>query len=168
MEGLVDRETTTTHQNGEDAAALRAFVAERDAPCPACGHNLRGLTRDVCPECREPLALRVGVIEQKMGALLTALAGLLAGAGTGVVVLGIIGYATLRFGGGPTWKEIGWFLVVVVLGVVVETSVAVWLCSRRRGRAWFRQKRLEERVLMAVGAWALTIGLVVLAIAVVN
>ncbi len=32
---------------------LRVFLAEHDAPCPACGYNLRGLTEATCPECGE-------------------------------------------------------------------------------------------------------------------
>ncbi len=40
-----------------DAAALRAFLAERDVPCPGCGYNLRGLTGAVCPECGAPLTM---------------------------------------------------------------------------------------------------------------
>jgi predicted Zn-ribbon and HTH transcriptional regulator len=32
----------------------RAYLAEHDVECPACGYNLRGLPDDVCPECGEP------------------------------------------------------------------------------------------------------------------
>lgn len=39
---------------------LVAFLARNDAPCPACGYNLRGLTGDVCPECGQPFELRIG------------------------------------------------------------------------------------------------------------
>lgn len=31
--------------------ALRAYLADRDVPCPACGYNLRGITTAACPEC---------------------------------------------------------------------------------------------------------------------
>lgn len=144
---------------------LRGFLAEQDEPCPGCGYNLRGLRTDVCPECRKSLVLRVGLVEQKLGALLAALSGLLAGSGTGVVVLGILGYLTWRFGGGPTWREIGWFVVVVVLGIFVEAALAVRLSSRG-GRVWFRQRSMAGRVWLAIGAWMLTAGLVALAIAV--
>lgn len=30
---------------------LCEFLADRDAPCPRCGYNLRGLTGEACPEC---------------------------------------------------------------------------------------------------------------------
>lgn len=39
---------------------LLAFVRDRDAACPCCGYNLRNLTKPVCPECEEPLVLKVG------------------------------------------------------------------------------------------------------------
>jgi hypothetical protein len=36
---------------------LGTFLAERDAPCPRCGYNLRGVESAQCPECGEPLKL---------------------------------------------------------------------------------------------------------------
>ncbi len=30
---------------------LRSFLASTDAPCPACGYNLRGVATRLCPEC---------------------------------------------------------------------------------------------------------------------
>ncbi len=30
---------------------LREFLAERDVPCPRCGHNLRASNGRICPEC---------------------------------------------------------------------------------------------------------------------
>jgi hypothetical protein len=35
----------------QDITLLREYLAARDAPCPRCGYNLRGLTDPVCPEC---------------------------------------------------------------------------------------------------------------------
>lgn len=37
----------------------RAWLADRDAPCPACRYNLRGSPGAVCPECGVELALRL-------------------------------------------------------------------------------------------------------------
>jgi hypothetical protein len=42
---------------------LPLFLASRDAACPACGYNLRGLREARCPECGEAIALRVGLVE---------------------------------------------------------------------------------------------------------
>ncbi|MEO1716444.1 MAG: hypothetical protein AAFR76_04970 [Planctomycetota bacterium] len=42
-----------------DADQLRAYLAERDVPCPRCGYNLRGVTEPVCPECEFSLTLEL-------------------------------------------------------------------------------------------------------------
>lgn len=36
--------------------ALAAALADRDQPCHACGHNLRGVREVVCPECGTVIA----------------------------------------------------------------------------------------------------------------
>jgi hypothetical protein len=43
----------------DDHDLLRKFLAERDAPCPSCRYNLRGVVGDKCPECARPLVLGV-------------------------------------------------------------------------------------------------------------
>jgi len=45
--------------NDTDLPSLRAFLAERDVPCPACGYNLRGAQDPVCPECGGPVELSI-------------------------------------------------------------------------------------------------------------
>src|ERR1043165_5654464 len=40
-----------------DAESLREYLAARDAACPKCQYNLRGLTGSVCPECRREVRL---------------------------------------------------------------------------------------------------------------
>jgi hypothetical protein len=34
---------------------VREFLAGRDAPCPGCGYNLRGVAASECPECGQLL-----------------------------------------------------------------------------------------------------------------
>ena len=41
---------------------LRMFLADRDAACPECGYNVRGLTTDACPECHRRLRLEIARI----------------------------------------------------------------------------------------------------------
>ncbi len=38
-----------------DAQQLKAYLADRDVPCPGCGYNLRDSTAADCPECGEQL-----------------------------------------------------------------------------------------------------------------
>jgi len=47
-----------------DDVALRNFLAERDAPCPNCGYNLRGLQAETCPECKHVLRLQFARVER--------------------------------------------------------------------------------------------------------
>lgn len=51
----------------DETRLLLEFLRDRDADCPACGYNLRNLTRPVCPECRETLALTVGYQKPRIG-----------------------------------------------------------------------------------------------------
>ncbi|MCA9284242.1 MAG: hypothetical protein KDA22_03440 [Phycisphaerales bacterium] len=43
----------------EGDQAIRAFLADRDEPCPRCGFNLRNTSSDRCTECGAPLLLRL-------------------------------------------------------------------------------------------------------------
>ena len=52
-------EPEPTHEDQGFDLLLR-FVAQRDVPCPACGYNLRQLSRAVCPECGLALKLSIG------------------------------------------------------------------------------------------------------------
>ena len=40
-----------------DAEILRAFVHDRDVPCPRCAYNLRGNASTLCPECGTQLTV---------------------------------------------------------------------------------------------------------------
>lgn len=57
----------------QEAARLVSYLRLHDAPCPACGYNLRGLTQPVCPECEHELVLTVGLAQPRFGWLLVAL-----------------------------------------------------------------------------------------------
>ncbi len=47
-----------------DADLLASYLAARDAHCPACRYNLRGLSGDACPECGRPLRLTLEARER--------------------------------------------------------------------------------------------------------
>ena len=44
----------------DETESLLRFLQGRDHACPKCSYNLRNLTRPICPECGEALALTVG------------------------------------------------------------------------------------------------------------
>lgn len=75
----------------EESAALRTFLESRDAPCPNCGYNLRGLTAEACPECKHALRLQLERVDRPSARVYAF-----------VVALGILG--TLQGG----WSTFQW------------------------------------------------------------
>lgn len=55
-------------------AELVAFLAGRSAPCPRCGYDLRDIQTARCPECGDPLVLKVGSPRVRFGWLVLAMA----------------------------------------------------------------------------------------------
>ncbi len=86
-----------------DVADLLAFVRDRDVACPSCGYDLRGLTRPVCPECRQGLTLSVGVHRPRFGWFVFTIApGIFSGIAAGLF-LGPLYLAWVTRAGGPPW-----------------------------------------------------------------
>lgn len=110
----------------DDAALLVSFLRSHDAPCPACGYNLRGLewrgldttptptstppptptptpTGPICPECRQALVLTVGLARPRFGWLLVAMApGMFSGA-AGLLLGGLIVLVAVTEGDLAPW-----------------------------------------------------------------
>jgi uncharacterized paraquat-inducible protein A len=60
--------------------------------CPACGYNLKALTKPICPECGKELVLMVGAARHPIGWLLAALApGFFSGIAAFFVLIPIVG-----------------------------------------------------------------------------
>jgi hypothetical protein len=121
---------------GEDEVdLLLRFVHERDVLCPRCGYNLRNLTQPVCPECREPLALKVGVPRIMLAPLLLTLA-------PGVfcaVAFGLFLVVCAMEGQPPADPEL-WFTVsFLALSGAATTTLAInnrWFLRLDAGRQW--------------------------------
>lgn len=145
------------------APSLRSFLAEQDAPCPSCGYNLRGLTGGFCPECHEALELRVGLVHRKLGAFVTALVGLAAGAGFGGMLLVYFLFVLATRASGS--RGLRSFAFITGGGLLVEGMLLVLLVRRR---AWFVQRGPWARRGMAAGAWALTLAVLILFMAFVR
>jgi hypothetical protein len=136
----------------DDADLLREYLAVRDAPCPGCGYNLRGLTTGRCPECAESLELRVALHDPRQAWFIAGLVGLASGAGfSGLLFL----YAIIRFALARWQMPPGGFLIVVSASGIIETYLLI---------AWLRQRRAFQRSsptlqrLLVVGCWAATLG----------
>ena len=131
---------------------LAVYLAGRDVPCPRCGYNLRDLPGDRCPECRNALALRLGVAEPRLAMLLAGLIGLSAGAGlSGLLVFYWFIVAVVRSRGGGDWAL---FLAMTAIPFAIEgATVLAWL------RNWSRLRRAPPVVRwgLVAAAWALTL-----------
>jgi hypothetical protein len=64
---------STTRARDADAEVV-AFLVGRSAPCPRCAYDLRDIPTARCPECGEPLVLRVGSPRMRFGWLVVAMA----------------------------------------------------------------------------------------------
>jgi hypothetical protein len=137
----------------DDAGALRGFLAERDVAFPNCGYDLRGLTKDACPECNQPLVLGVSLAEARMGAMLGTLAALFGMGVTGLLFVLVAVGLSVRWGDYPP----GEFFVIPGIGACVGMLGGL-LLARRAGRIWFRRLSRGWALALLIGSWATVIG----------
>lgn len=132
---------------------LLDFLRGRDAPCPACGYNLRDLTRPVCPECAEPLSLAVATPERPVGRLILAMTpGLFSGVCTVLLAFLIVSAVTRGGGLPPVW----WLPFVFEAIGLASFLVSVMLYRRRRT---FLLLPASTQLSWAAGIWIVHIGL---------
>ena len=113
----------------DDDKALIAHLATRDAPCPNCGYNLRGLQSTACPECGQQLTLRVGLVEPKLFLWLAGLIPLAMTMGFGGLLSALGAVYAIGGMGGPHEEFFAYF---VPLTLVSAGMVGGWLW----GRGW--------------------------------
>lgn len=131
-----------------DAAALVAFVATRDALCPVCSYNLRGLGEPRCPECASPLHLQVGSENLRLGPWFTAIlsAALALGFDSVVSVVMAVGMTVAMVYDPPkSWGQARPILTMFAgfLALALASGAAVWFLYRRR-RAFTRLPRRRQ------------------------
>ena len=125
-------EPSTVASPDDHDALLRAYLAERDVPCPLCGYNLRTLSTQHCPECGKELELRVGLVEPNLGAYLVGVVGLAVTLGFPALLTVWGTYAMMTFvGGGPMFVEV---VLLVVYTLFAAGLLAGWIMNRRRIR----------------------------------
>ncbi len=141
-----------------DTGRLVEFLQDRHAPCPLCGYNLRNLTDDVCPECRQKLRLTVGVHHVQFGWFLATVTPSLF-SGIAAVLMLILILAALVAGAAPLPPVID----ALVLFGFASGVVALMLIVRRHQ---FVQLRPRVQRTWAMVAWGthgtLFLGLVLL------
>lgn len=105
----------------EDPALIRSFLLGRDAACPGCAYNLRGLASTTCPECQYPLRLQLTRIDRpsrRTFAFVVVLAAV-GGVYGGISVLRLI--TDMAFGRIPL-RASGW-----VIQIAVWSAMYIWL-----------------------------------------
>jgi hypothetical protein len=145
---------------GDEEGLLLDFLRDRDVPCPLCGYNLRDLSACTCPECRETLALTVGLRKLRFGWLLvTVIPGFFSGIAAALVTVPMV--VSLFFSANapapwPIWATdaFGWLSGLTALVLV------------KYRYAFLRQPQATQRVwavtlwLVHLGAFAALIGVI--------
>lgn len=123
---------------------LVGYLQHRDVLCPRCGYNLRNLTQPTCPECREPLSLKVGVVRLPIAGLLAAI---VPGAFSLVAVLIFIVMCALH--GPPSLqRDQEVWLVVGFLALSAAAAVALACASR-----WFTKLSPVAQAIIGTMIW---------------
>jgi len=115
--------TDADPQPADGDTLLLEFVRDRDAPCPMCGYNLRNLPTPICPECREPLSLTVGVRKPRFGWFVVAITpGFFSGICAAMMLIPLVGslYSPNGPAPWPVWAldAFGWLSGLAALVLV--------------------------------------------------
>ena len=132
---------------------LLAFVRDRDAACPRCGYNVRNLTKPVCPECEEPLVLKVGGRTYPVRWLLATVApGIFTGVASGIMAVMFLIALTVGSVGPPSPFSVP--LGVILTGSFFLVSAAVAGAIILWNRRFIRQPQ-PRQVMWAVLVWVI-------------
>jgi len=147
-----DQTSTVSRPNADPEAQLVAFVAGRSVPCPRCGYDLRDIRNARCPECAEPLILKVGSPRASFGWLVLAMVpGCFSGVAATFLLIPIGMTLWHRFPPGPNlpWPVIG----ADVFGFL--SAACVGLMYRQRQRILSRT--LRDQATFAACVWLIHI-----------
>lgn len=136
-----------SHDNAE---RLVEFLRDNDAPCPLCGYNLRHLTVPVCPECRQPLELTVGLRHANFGwFIVTIMPGVFSGMAA-LFLIAMLVFIMVTEGGLPPPLIVG----VALFGLTSGVATLVLIARRRR---FLRMLPSVQRT-WGVVAWGIHVG----------
>lgn len=112
-------------------AEVVAFLKGRPYPCPRCAYDLRDIQRATCPECGEPLVLKIGSPRARFGWLVLAMApGCFSGVAAIFVLMPIVVGIWL---GLPPRQRMPWpGLIADAFGFL--SAASVWFMYRQRHR----------------------------------
>jgi hypothetical protein len=127
-----------------------AYLQSRCAPCPRCNYELHDLKHPTCPECGEPLILKIGSPKVHFGWLLLAAA---PGCFSAVAVVLMLVPVLLTIRGGFLAGVPYPILGAWVFGVI--STASIFVLYRERHRVLRRSTR--GQILFALLAWAVHI-----------
>jgi hypothetical protein len=117
-----------------------AFLKGRSIPCPRCAYDLRDITTAKCPECGEPLVLKIGSPRARFGWVVLAMApGCFSGVAAMFVMVPIVMTIWQRFppGQGAPWPV----MVGDAFGFLSAASVLLMYRHRHRIMAWTARRQ---------------------------
>jgi hypothetical protein len=138
---------------------LRGFLADRDAACPVCRYNLRGLTSNHCPECGAHLDLRVGSADLNLGPWLASLLSVGLPLGFLFIMTGLFVVMSVTDGG--VYREDLPILGCLVAGTA-GYAIALAILIRKRLRFWRLSRGWQLRLtwLVSVCAWVSALAII--------
>ncbi len=139
---------------------LIEFLRGRSVLCPICAHDLRDIPTANCPECGEPLVLKVGSPRTRFGWLILAMApGCFSGVAAVFVLIPIFG---MLLEGITARNPVPWPIIGAdIFGFLSAISVALMYRSRHRLMA-LKTRRQIEFTCTVWGTHILALGLVML------
>jgi hypothetical protein len=129
-----DDPTSARPIHGTEAEVL-AFLRGRSVPCPRCAYDLRDIQSAKCPECGEPLVLKIGSPRARFGWLVLAMA---PGCFSGVAALFVMVPIWIAIGRPVAMSEaLPWPIVAAdAFGFLSAASVVLMYRRRHRIMAW--------------------------------
>lgn len=116
-------------------AEVVAFLEGRSAPCPRCAYDLRDAQSAQCPECGEPLVLKIGSPRVRFGWLVLAMApGCFSGVAALFVLVPVVATIGRSFPPGQGLPRP--ILAADIFGFLSAGSVALMYRCRHQIMAW--------------------------------
>ncbi|CAG0960231.1 hypothetical protein PHYC_00684 [Phycisphaerales bacterium] len=156
-----EKESATPGLHLDSGREVVAFLQGRSAPCPRCAYDLRDIKTATCPECGEPLVLKIGSPQARFGWLVLAMApGCFSGVAALFVMIPVFMTIRegLRGGSGAPWPV----MAADAFGFLSAAGVALMYRHRHRFMAW-TARRQAVFALTVWGVHVLAFGLFLLA-----
>lgn len=141
---------------------LASYLADRDVPCPSCGYNLRNLAASNCPECGEPLEVRLtppNALNARYLACVLAMGG--AWSVKTTIILAVVLPANAQ-GWMGSWNTGELFLYIYYPAfIALASSIGLALLLPRRGQQWFRRGSGAARSMLTTLCVTTSVGSVI-------